>query len=184
MKFTYLSLLVFALLMTTWSSHAVAQDNWSVWRASGHVFSVMTFSYAGYSGYVKLWGTNQLPHAKGEIYVSRDSELASIDALVEDLPPASSFGIAFNTYVLWLVAPDGKLENAGVFPMHGDKGQLHAETTLDTWGMFVSAEPDCNVQAPSEVVVLVNTVDSGALRRGPAIIHYAHAYNPYYPAEN
>ena len=161
-----------------------AQDNQSVWEASGHVFSVMTYEYAGYNGYVKFWGTDRSSDAKGEVAIVRDSELTSIEALIDDVPPPSAYGIPFNTYVLWLVTPEGKLQNAGTFAMRGDKGRLHTETTLPTFGMFITAEPACDVQAPSEIVVLRNGSDNGPLRRGPAIIHYAHNYDHIAPAEN
>jgi len=167
------------LIVFTLPYHAYGQDNQAAWRAAGHVFDVMTYSYAGYDGSMDLWGTNRLPDGRGETRISRDSELTGIDAVIDDVPPASAYGLAYNVYVLWLISPEGELQNGGVFDFHGDKGQLHTETAWPTFGMFVTAEPDCNVHAPSEMVVFVNASSyHGPSRYGSAIIHYAATPHP------
>jgi len=164
-----------ALLLLMWLSPAVSQDNKSVSQAVDRVFQVTTFSYPGFKGYVKLWSTPRMPRAKGKVWIERESATTIIDARVEDLPPAPSFDAALNTYVLWLISPEGKLENAGQFVLHGDGSALQTTTTLASFGMFVSAEPDCSVEAPSQFVVLVNAPRvSGIWAPGPsAVINYA-----------
>src|SRR5262245_64704937 len=101
------------LLLTMWLSPAVSQDYISISRAVDHVFQVTTFSYPGFKGHVNLWSTPRLPKAKGKVWVARESATTSIDARVDDLPPAQSLDASLNTYVLWLISPEGKLENAG-----------------------------------------------------------------------
>src|SRR5215475_9361274 len=164
-----------ALLLVMWLSPAVSQDNPSVSQAVDHVFQVTTFSFPGFRGFVKLWSTRRMPRAKGTVGIARESATTVIHARVDDLPPAQSFDAALNTYVLWLISPDGRLENAGEFVLHGDSSELQTSTTLASFGMFVSAEPDCLVEAPSQFVVLVNAVRvNGIWAPGPpAVINYA-----------
>jgi hypothetical protein len=164
-----------ALLLAVWLSPAAGQDYISVSQAVDHVFQVTTFSYPGFRGYVKLWSTQQMPKAKGKVWVVRESATTTIDARVDDLPPAQSFDAALNTYVLWLISPAGKLENAGEFVLQGDGSKLQTTTTLASFGMFVSAEPNCFVEAPSQFVVLVNapTVNGIWAAGPPAVINYA-----------
>jgi hypothetical protein len=164
-----------ALLLAMWLSPAAGQDYTSVSQGVDHVFQVTTFSYPGFKGYVKLWSTPRMRKAKGKVWIARESATTTIDARVDDLPPAPSFDAALNTYVLWLISPEGKLENAGEFVLHGDGSELQTTTTLASFGMFVSAEPNCLVEAPSQFVVLVNAPTvNGIWAPGPsAIINYA-----------
>jgi hypothetical protein len=181
MKFNALFLGI-ALVVFTWPNHAYGQDNQAAWRAAGRVFDVMAYSYAGYNGSVDFWATNRLPDAKGEITISRESELAAVDAEIEDVPPASAFGLAYNMYTLWLISPEGELQNAGSFNFHGDKGHVHAETAWPTFGVFVTAELDCNVHAPSQIVIFVNASSyHGPARYGSVIIPYACTPRPGNP---
>jgi hypothetical protein len=164
-----------ALLLAMWLSPAASQDYKSVSPALDHVFHVTTFSYPGFKGYVKLWSAQRTPKAKGKVWIARESATTTIDARVDDLLPAPSFDAALNTYVLWLISPEGKLENAGEFVLHRDGSELQTTTTLASFGMFVSAEPNCFVEAPSEFVVLVNAPRvNGIWAAGPpAVINYA-----------
>src|SRR5262245_38636759 len=164
-----------ALLLAMWLSPAASQDYTSISQAVDHVFQVTTFSYAGFSGYVKLWSTRRMPKAKGKVGIARESARTIIYAQVDDLPPAQSFDAALNTYVLWLISPEGKLENAGELILHGDGSELQTTTTLASFGMFVTAEADCLAAAPIHFVVLVNAPTvNGIWAPGPAaIINYA-----------
>jgi hypothetical protein len=99
-----------ALLFAMWLSPAASQDYTSISQAVDHVFQVTTFSYPGFKGYVKLWSTQRIPEAKGKVWIARESARTTIDARVDDLPPSQSFDAAFDTYVLCLISPEGKLE--------------------------------------------------------------------------
>jgi hypothetical protein len=166
------------LLLAMWLSCAVSGKNYkSGYPAVDQVVTVMTFPYPGFEGSVEFWSTVRTPKANGKARITRLSEITSIDVQVDELPPASSFGADFRTYVFWLVSPEGKLENAGEFVLHGDSSKLHTRTTWGWFGMFVSAEPNCLVNAPSQFVVLVNAASvNGIVERGQfAIINYAPA---------
>jgi len=80
-----------------------------------------------------------------------------------------SFDAAFNTYVLWLISPEGKLENEGEFALRRDRSEHQTTATLACFGMFVTAEANCSVEAPSHFVVLANAPTvNGRWAPGPA----------------
>jgi hypothetical protein len=135
----------------------------------------MTFSYPGFNGSVKFRPTARVPNGKGKVNVVRECETTIIVARLNHIPSPKSFGAAFNTFVLWLISPEGNLETAGEFVLHGDKGELETRTNLGSFGMFVSVEPNRHVKAPSEFVIFVNAASvDGILEPGrPAIINYA-----------
>jgi hypothetical protein len=146
-----------ALLLAMWLGSAVAGQNFKNGSpAVDQVVQVMTFPYAGFKGHVYFLSTPPTPRANGRVKITRLSPTTIIDAHVDDLPPANSFCPCFSRYVLWLIAPDGELQNAGDFVMHGDSGELHTTTAWCQFGMIVTAEPNCPVEAPSELVVLLN----------------------------
>jgi hypothetical protein len=146
-----------ALLLAMWLSAAVAGQNFKAGTpAVDQVVQVMTFPYAGFKGTVEFMSTPPTPKANGRVKITRLSPTTYIDAHVDDLPPASAFCPCSRVYVLWLIAPDGELQNAGEFVMHGDRGELHATTAWCQFGMIVTAEPNPLVEAPSQLVVLLN----------------------------
>jgi hypothetical protein len=164
-----------ALLFAMWLSPAASQDYTSISQAVDHVFQVTTFSYPGFKGYVKLWSTQRIPEAKGKVWIARESAKNDHRRASGRPTTVPIFRAAFNTYVLWLISPEGKLENAGEFVLRRDRSELQTTTTLASFGMFITAEPNCSVEAPSRFVVLVNAPTvNGIWAPGPAaIIHYA-----------
>jgi len=121
-----------------------------------NVNQVMTFSYPMESGtFMNLSRTTLPPETKGAVRLVRGSVAIDIDILVDHLPPAQTLGQNFNSYVVWLISPDGELRNIGELTRNGDSGILHATTTWGAFGIFVTAEPDNCATCPS-VVVLAN----------------------------
>jgi hypothetical protein len=132
--------------------------------ATPKVSQIMTFSYPMESGGIMyLSPTTPLPETKGTVRVDRGSVAIDIDLLVEPLPPAQSLGANFNTYVVWLIAPDGEISNLGELRLNGASGILHATTTWGAFGIFVTAEPDNCGKCPG-TVVLANDVCVSGLR--------------------
>ena len=116
---------------------------------------------------VKFQGTSRLPRASGEAKVERKKGMTEIEIELDELKPATSFGGDYNTYVLWIVSPEGHVDNVGEFILQGNRGKLDVSTPLETFGMLVSAEPHFLVSLPSRFVVLENsepTVDLGPLK--------------------
>lgn len=106
---------------------------------------------------VKFQGTQRLPFAVGEAKVERKRGTTEIEIELDEVKPASLFGGDYNTYVLWTVSPEGHTVNAGEFIVRGNRSKLNVTSTLETFGMFVTAEPHYLVPYPSRFVVMENT---------------------------
>lgn len=105
-------------------------------------------------------GTSLLPEAKGQASVKSDRGGISIHAEFKNLRPANSFGKSFLTYVLWGVSTDGRPQNLGEVLPAGTKNNIDVTTSLQAFGMIVTAEPYFSVSTPSDVVVLKNVFDN------------------------
>ncbi len=106
---------------------------------------------------VKFQGTQRLPFATGEAKVERKRGTTEIEIELDEVKPASAFGGDYNTYALWTVSPEGHTVNAGEFIVRGNRAKLNVTTTLETFGMFITAEPHYLVPYPSRFVVMENT---------------------------
>jgi outer membrane protein OmpA-like peptidoglycan-associated protein len=94
-----------------------------------------------------------------------------INAQFSKLEPAQKFGNEYLTYVLWAITPEGKSNNLGEILLDGDKSKIDVTTSLQTFGLIVTAEPYFAVSQPSNVVVLQNVVlpeTSGTIDQAPA----------------
>lgn len=106
---------------------------------------------------VELQGTERDPQAFGKAKVERKRGETDVKIKLEDVKPATYFGGDYSTYVLWVVSPEGHVDNAGEFIVRGDDIKLNVSTPLQTFGMFVTAEPHFLVSNPSEYVVMQNS---------------------------
>jgi len=88
--------------------------------------------------------------------VERRGGITTVAAEVDGMKPATLFGGDYNTYVLWVVSPDGRIVNLGELMLEGTRSQLQATTNLSTFAIFVTAEPHYLVANPSAFVVLEN----------------------------
>ena len=103
---------------------------------------------------VKFNGTSRLPKARGEAKVERKRGRTDIEISVNDFKPASFFGGDYSTYVIWVVSPEGQVDNVGEIVLHNDNRKQTVTTTQQTFAMFVTAEPHFLVKSPSRFVVL------------------------------
>ncbi len=106
---------------------------------------------------VKFKGTERLPRSSGEAKVERKKGMTEIEIELDEMKPATYFGGDYATYVLWVVSPEGHADNAGEFILEGNRSKLNVSTPLETFGMFVTAEPHFLVDTPSRFVVVENT---------------------------
>src|SRR5215467_12187898 len=102
----------------------------------------------------QLRSTDRLPDAAGEARVERKGGTTSIEVHLDSLKPASLFGGDYNTYVLWVVPPQGAAENAGELLLDGDRSSLTTSTPASTFAIFITAEPHYLVTIPSPFIVL------------------------------
>jgi outer membrane protein OmpA-like peptidoglycan-associated protein len=103
-------------------------------------------------------GTNLLPGAKGAAVVKSERGGITISADFKGLTPANGFGPEYLTYVLWAISPDGRPQNLGEVLPAGTKNNITATTSLQSFGLIVTAEPYFSVSTPSDLVVMKNVV--------------------------
>ena len=103
-------------------------------------------------------GSPILPLAKGKAKVTSRPGRIAIDAEFRELEPATKFGPEYLTYVLWAITPEGKANNLGELLLNGNKSKLSVTTSLQTFGMIVTAEPYFAASEPSDAVVLENVI--------------------------
>lgn len=121
--------------------------------------SIKAIGYQVGSGATKasLRGTELLPQAGGEAKVEAKKGITTIQVSVANLVQPSRLGTEFLTYVLWASSPEGRTSNLGELIIDkAGQGKLAATTQLQTFAVFVTAEPYFSVRQPSEMVVLEN----------------------------
>lgn len=107
---------------------------------------------------IELKGTVLSPLSTGEAKVkSRDGGIRVV-AKFKDLPPPSTFGGEFLTYVMWGISPEGRATNLGELIVKRGKSKITAFESLQTFGLVVTAEPYFAVSQPSDVVILENAL--------------------------
>src|SRR5262244_665661 len=109
---------------------------------------------------VKFRGTTVLPRLKGEAKVKRAGRRGTrVELSVDEMPRASELGGVYTTYVLWAIAPDGRVDNLGEIKRSGSSfisSKLDVTTNLQTFALIVTAEPHFLMKVPSRMVVLEN----------------------------
>jgi outer membrane protein OmpA-like peptidoglycan-associated protein len=103
-------------------------------------------------------GTPLLPNAHGEADVKSERGEITIDAKFDGLTPANGFGPEYLTYVLWAITPDGRPNNLGEILPAGTKNNIKVTTSLQAFGLIITAEPYFAVATPSDVVVMENHI--------------------------
>ena len=160
-------LFVLAFLSMAQGNPARAQNGSAQSTPTYHVTmspaSIVTVNYQHRSGstIIGFQGSPLLPFAKGQAKVNGKVGRIQITAEFSKLEPAQKFGDEYLTYVLWAITPEGKSNNLGEILLNGDKSKIDVTTSLQTFGLIVTAEPYFAVSQPSNVVVLQNVVLSG-----------------------
>ncbi len=122
------------------------------------VTKAINYQYRSGSTMVGFRGSALEPGARGEAKVESKKGYTEIEAVFDDMIPASRFGREYLTYVMWAVTPDGRSSNLGELILKGTKGKLDVTTGLQAFGMIVTAEPYFAVTQPSDRVVLENYI--------------------------
>ena len=112
------------------------------------------------STHIGFEGTSLLAGAEGKATVENKLGAAHIHVHFKKLEPAvRKFGPPYLTYVLWAITPNGRSENLGeVLTNPEGNADLNVTTNLQTFGLFVTAEPYFGVTRPSDMVVAENQV--------------------------
>lgn len=107
---------------------------------------------------VGMQGTALMPGAKGDAKVESERGRLTVDLHFDGLTPANGFGNEYLTYVLWAITPDGRPENLGEILPDGTHGDIKVTTSLQSFGLIITAEPYFSVSTPSDVVVMQNVI--------------------------
>src|SRR6202167_1979522 len=152
--------------------------------------SAINYHHRSGSTQIDFRGTELMPAARGAARVDSQMGSTKIDVHVNRLTPANQFGPEYLTYVLWAITPEGRAQNLGELALSGDHSSLLATSSLQVFGLIVTAEPYFAVTQPSDVVVMENFVRNDTtgtiehveakyelLQRGQYVLNRA-AYQP------
>jgi len=131
-------------------------------KAISHTTKAMNYRRSGGSAKVSFEGTKLMPTAGGEAEVKAKNNRMVIDAKFDRLDDATKFGLQYLTYVFWAVSPQGRAENLGEIIVKNGMAEIKADTDMQTFGMIVTAEPYFAVTQPGNMVVLENSLSTGA----------------------
>ncbi|HXM61736.1 MAG TPA: OmpA family protein [Terriglobales bacterium] len=154
------------LTFATLVSPAVSQQNTAITgdQASGYHMSVVSrsteavdYRHKG-STKVDLKGTDLSSDVSGEAKVEGKAGGVKIEANVQHLRPANSFGLAYLTYVLWAISPEGRPRNMGELVVRDGKSSLQTTVDMQAFALIVTAEPDFAVTQPSDLIVAQNEI--------------------------
>jgi outer membrane protein OmpA-like peptidoglycan-associated protein len=118
---------------------------------------------------VDLRGTDLMPSATGEAKIESKSGRIQINAELSRVRPANSFGLAYLTYVLWAITPEGRPRNLGELLLKDEKGALQVTVDFQAFGLIITAEPYYAVSQPSDLVVAQNEIRQETTGRVEAI---------------
>jgi outer membrane protein OmpA-like peptidoglycan-associated protein len=155
---TCLTLMTFvALTLPVLAMTGYAQEKGSAIATIKRSVKAIGYQVGAGATKVDLKGSDLLPRAKGEAKVEAKTGVTKIEVSVDGLDSPEKFGSEFLTYALWAVSPDGRTVNlVEIQPYKLGKGKVNATTQLQTFSLFVTAEPYFAVTHPSEILVLEN----------------------------
>jgi len=130
--------------------------------AVSHTTKAMNYRRAKGATLVAFQTTRLMPTAAGEAKVELKNNRMYIEAKFARLDDATKFGLQYLTYVFWAVSPEGRAENLGEITLKNGEADIKADTSMQTFGMIVTAEPYYAVTQPGDKVVLENSIPSGA----------------------
>jgi outer membrane protein OmpA-like peptidoglycan-associated protein len=154
------------LLTLAASVPAMSQQNAPVTgdQASGYHMSVVSrstqavdYRHKG-STKVDLKGTDLSSGVRGEAKVEGKAGGVRIEVNVEHLQAPNSFGLAYLTYVLWAISPEGRPRNVGELIVHDGKSSAQTTVDMQAFALIVTAEPDFAVTQPSDLIVAQNEI--------------------------
>ena len=154
------SLYVLALCTFT-SSTSLAQSSQAppASDVTGRSIKAIGYQVGGGGTTVDLKSSGLVSGASGEAKVEAKASVTTVEAKVSGLKIPTPLGPEFLAYVVWAVSTEGRAVNLGeVRPNDDGRGELKVTTQLQSFSLFVTAEPYASVRQPSEMLVLENDV--------------------------
>ena len=145
---------------TSTSTDQVNPGSVPIYRVTVVARTTKAINYNHRSGSTRIGfrGTALMPQAVGEAKVESKQGVIKIDAEMQKMEPATTYGPEYLTYVMWAVMPEGRATNVGEVLLKDGKSKLDATTELQSFGLIITAEPYFAVTQPSDVVVMENFV--------------------------
>jgi outer membrane protein OmpA-like peptidoglycan-associated protein len=145
---------------TSTSTDQVNAGSIPIYRITVVARTTKAINYNHRSGSTRIGfrGTALMPQAVGEAKVESKQGVIKIDAEMQKMEPATTYGPEYLTYVMWAVTPEGRATNVGEVLLKDGKSKLDATTELQSFGLIITAEPYFAVTQPSDVVVMENFV--------------------------
>ena len=136
--------------------------------------SAQAVSYpVGESTKVGFKASDLMPGANGTAKVTVKKGYAQIEAEFKQLNTPTKFGAEFLTFVLWSVSPEGRPTNLGeILTDHDGCGRVKVSSQMQTFSLFVTAEPYFSVKTPSELLILENEFLPGTKGKRFVVTHY------------
>lgn len=128
---------------------------------TGRTINAIGYPVGGGATTVDFKETGLLSPLSGTAKVAAKPGVTNVEVNIQGLESPTELGAEFLTYVLWAVSPDGRAINLGGIPVNNGKGALKTTTQLQTFSLFVTAEPYSTVRQPSEMLVLENVLRKG-----------------------
>jgi outer membrane protein OmpA-like peptidoglycan-associated protein len=110
---------------------------------------------------VNLSGTSLAPRVLGKVDVEYKKNDARIRLKVENLDNPQTFGPFYTTFVVWAITPEGQAENLIELPS-GYVAEVQTQSSAQTFGVIITAEPHSAVKMPSQKVVAETTLPKNA----------------------
>ena len=126
---------------------------------TGRSIKAIGYQVGGGGTTVDLKDSGLVSGASGEAKVEAKASVTTVEAKVSGLKIPTPLGSEFLAYVVWAVSTEGRAVNLGeVRPNENGQGELKTTTQLQSFSLFVTAEPYASVRQPSEMLVLENDV--------------------------
>jgi outer membrane protein OmpA-like peptidoglycan-associated protein len=133
---------------------------------------------------VDFKGTDLMPEVTGKAKIISKKGLVDVHVDLENLKPAKNVDVAYLTYVLWAISPEGNAKNIGELIEKDGNASLHTTTQLQAFALVITAEPDFAVSQPSELVVAENSIRPTTEGRPESVdVHYEVFPRSYYVSQ-
>jgi outer membrane protein OmpA-like peptidoglycan-associated protein len=110
---------------------------------------------------VNLSGTSLAPRVLGKVDVEYKRNDARIKLKVQNLDHPQTFGPFYTTFVVWAITPEGQAENLNEL-LSGYSAEAQAQSSAQTFGVIITAEPHSAVKMPSQKVIAETTLPKKA----------------------
>ena len=120
-----------------------------------HQWELLTIAYPPVRSIsVTLGGGEKTLTSKGLCQVKWHDKAASMEIVVENLPPAQELGWSGRQYVLWAIDTEKRAINLGPVPAGKKEAKWKVQVPVRAFGLLVTAEKNPKADAPSAAVVL------------------------------